>query len=64
MEKRSATVTIKDVARKLGIAHSTVSRALRDSPLISKETKDRVRDAANELGYIAHAAARQIYLAN
>lgn len=53
-------VTIKQLAAKLGISHSTVSRSLRDSPLIGSETKERVRKAAAELGYVVHGAARQM----
>lgn len=41
-----------DVARLAGVAESTVSRALNDSPLITPLIKDRVRDAAKNLGYI------------
>lgn len=44
-------VTIKDVARKLGISPSTVSRALRDNPELSEETKKKVRKAVEELNY-------------
>ena len=44
-------VTIKDVARKLGISPSTVSRALRDNPELSSETKRKVREAVEELNY-------------
>ncbi|HSV76419.1 MAG TPA: LacI family DNA-binding transcriptional regulator [Bacteroidales bacterium] len=49
MEKNSTT--INDIARELRIAPSTVSRALNHSPKISDETKKRVLDKANELGY-------------
>ena len=45
------SVTIKEIARKLGISKSTVSRALRDSPEISEVTKKRVIDLAKELNY-------------
>ena len=60
MDNVPGPVTIKNIAQRLGIAHSTVSRSLRDSNLIGAETKDRVRKAAAELGYVAHGAARQM----
>ncbi|TVR67566.1 MAG: LacI family transcriptional regulator [Spirochaetaceae bacterium] len=41
-----------DVARVAGVAESTVSRALNDSPLISPEVKEKVRLAAFSLGYV------------
>lgn len=50
--------TIKDIASALGVSHATVSRALNDSPLIGKATKERVRIAATEMGYIPDAAAK------
>lgn len=52
--------TIKDIARKLGLAHTTVSRALNDHPRISAATKDKVRKCAQELGYIANLGARSM----
>ena len=53
-------VTIKDVARKAGVAHTTVSRALRGSPLISPATTERVQQIASEMGYQPSAAARSL----
>ena len=44
-------VTIKDIAKALGISTSTVSRALRDSHEISAETKQLVLDCAEKLNY-------------
>lgn len=44
--------TRADVALLAGVAESTVSRALNDSSLISKEVKERVRQAAVSLGYV------------
>ena len=41
-----------DVAHLAGVAESTVSRALNDSSLITEPIKNRVREAAKELGYI------------
>ena len=55
-----APVTIKDIAKKLSLAHTTVSRALNDHPRISRETKERVRLAARDLGYIANLGARSM----
>jgi len=53
-------VTIKDIARKAGVAHTTVSRALRGSSLISPATTERVRKIAAEMGYHPSAAARSL----
>lgn len=44
-------VTIKDIAKELNIHHTTVSRALRHSPTVSKETNDLIWKKATELGY-------------
>ena len=44
-------VTIKDIARELGISPSTVSRALKDHPDISSETKKAVSELADRLNY-------------
>lgn len=43
--------TIKEIARKLKISPSTVSRALNDHPSIGDVTKDRVRKIAEEMAY-------------
>ncbi len=45
------SVTIKEIARHLGISKSTVSRALRDSSEISETTKERVIELARRLNY-------------
>lgn len=44
-------VTIKDIAKALGLSTSTVSRALRDSYEISTETKQLVLECAEKLNY-------------
>lgn len=44
-------ITIKDIAKILGISVSTVSRALKDHPDISIKTKKAVQDLAKELQY-------------
>ena len=47
----STQVTIKDIARALHISPSTVSRALKDHPDISTQTKKAVVELADELNY-------------
>ena len=49
--------TIKDVAALAGVSPATVSRTLDDRPEISAETKERVRAACAQLGYVPNAAA-------
>lgn len=53
-------VTIKDIAKRAEVSHSTVSRALRGSPLIAGNTTERIRQAALDLGYLPSAAARSL----
>jgi len=53
-------VTIIDIAKKLNVSHSTVSRALNGSPLISQNTTERIRKIAAEMGYLHSAAARSL----
>jgi LacI family transcriptional regulator len=50
-------ITIKDIARELGISPSTVSRALKDHPDISKETKKAVNALAEKLNYQPNTVA-------
>lgn len=53
-------VTVKDIAKKAGVSHSTVSRALQGNPLISDETSKRIRQIAFEMGYSPSAVARAL----
>lgn len=53
-------VTIKDVAKKAGVATSTVSRVLSNSPRISKATHEKVRKAMKELGYYPNLSAKNL----
>lgn len=43
--------TIHDIAKKLNISASTVSRALRDNPVISEVTRKLIKRTAEEMGY-------------
>lgn len=54
---KSNQVTIKDIARILGISASTVSRALKDHPDISEDTKVAVNELAARLKYQPNAVA-------
>lgn len=55
-------VSIKDIARAAGVSHSTVSRALSDSPLITEATKVRIQRLAQEMGYSPDAGARSLVM--
>lgn len=49
--------TIKDIAKELNVSTSTVSRALKDYPGISSETKRKVKEIADRLNYRPNAIA-------
>ncbi|MCZ8466222.1 LacI family DNA-binding transcriptional regulator [Streptococcus uberis] len=53
-------VTIKDVAQKAGVNPSTVSRVLKDNHSISEKTKEKVRKAMHDLGYVPNVAAQML----
>ncbi len=54
---KSHPITIKDIARVLGISPSTVSRALKDHPDISPKTKQLVQTFAEKVNYRPNALA-------
>ena len=54
---RSTQTTIKDLARKLYLSTSTISRALRGMPDVSPDTVKRVRELAEELNYEPNSIA-------
>jgi LacI family transcriptional regulator len=61
MDKRP---TIIDVATLAGVSKSTVSLVLQQSPLVREETRDDVRRAMAELGYVYNRAAANLRSAN
>ncbi|WP_127587619.1 LacI family DNA-binding transcriptional regulator [Paenibacillus koleovorans] len=56
-------VTIKDIAKLAGVSHTTVSRALNDSPLIPEGTKQRIREIAASVNYTPNFNAKSLVLA-
>ena len=53
-------VSLKDISKACGVSIATVSKALNDHSDISKETKERVREIADKLGYHPNAAAQAL----
>jgi LacI family transcriptional regulator len=53
-------VTLEEIAALVGVSHSTVSRALAGSPLVNKETAERIRIVAAEAGYQVNQIARNL----
>ncbi|MEG0099476.1 MAG: LacI family DNA-binding transcriptional regulator [Citrobacter sp.] len=53
-------VTLTDVARAAGVSKSTVSLVLNDSPLIKKETQEKVQQAMEALGYVYNRFAANL----
>jgi LacI family transcriptional regulator len=53
-------ITIKTIAKELGVSTSTVSKALKDSHEISKETKDKIQAYADLYNYKPNNLALQL----
>jgi len=51
-------VTIKDIAKSLGVSYSTVSRALNNKPGVSNKTRERIIKQAKKMGYQPNDMAR------
>lgn len=49
-----------DIAYRAGVSQATVSRALRDSPLVNPETRRRIQEIARELNYKVDKNARNL----
>lgn len=55
-------ITIKDIAEKLNISPSTVSRALKDHPDINPKTKESVKELAKKYNYVPNRIAQGLLL--
>lgn len=53
-------VTMYDLARKLNVSVATVSRGLQDDPVVSKKTKKKIVDLAEQMGYRSNHFARNL----
>ena len=54
------TVTLRDIAKQTDLSVSAVSMALLDHPRIGADTKARVREVADQLGYVPNSAGRAL----
>ena len=52
------SVSIKDVAKKVGVSISTVSKALNDKSSVSSSTIERIKQTAEDMGYVPNSRAR------
>jgi DNA-binding LacI/PurR family transcriptional regulator len=57
---QSASITMKDIARELNVSVSTVSRALKDSPHISEQLRERIKAYAKEHNFIPNVLAENL----
>ena len=53
-------VTIYDIASKLNISVATVSRGLKDDKVVSKKTRKKIADVAEQMGYRSNHFARNL----
>ena len=53
-------VSLKTIAEKCGVSTATVSKALNDQKDIGEETKNRIKQTAEAMGYFPNAAARSL----
>jgi LacI family transcriptional regulator len=53
-------VTIYDIANELNLSSATVSRALKDDPLVSKKTRKKIFEQAEKMGYRSNLFARSL----
>lgn len=62
LRKSGEQLTMADLAELAGVSAITVSRALRDSPLVNSETRSRIKELAERHGYQFNISARNLRL--
>jgi LacI family transcriptional regulator len=60
MKSKNKKITIYQVAQRAGVAISTVSRVLNNSPNVSQKTKDKVNEAISALNFRPQVSARKL----
>lgn len=60
MKPKNKKITIYQVAQRAGVAISTVSRVLNNSPNVSQKTKDKVNEAISALNFRPQVSARKL----
>lgn len=60
MPRMAVNKTMEDLAKLAGVSKITVSRALRGSPLVTEETREKVRRIAEAQGYRLNVSARNL----
>jgi LacI family transcriptional regulator len=58
--RKKASVTIMDVAREAGTSYGTVSRVLNNNANVADDTRKRVQEAVERLGYVPNQQARSL----
>lgn len=58
VQEDEARITIKTLAKLAGVSHTTVSRALNDSPLVKPQTKKKIQRLAEDMGYVPDINAK------
>src|SRR5690349_19431362 len=60
MRTHKKAATIKQVAHQANVSTQTVSRVINRSPQVAPQTRDRVQEVINRLGYRPNALARSL----
>ena len=58
--KQNSPITMKNIARDLGVSVATVSRALKDSPRISEEKRKQIQEYAREHNFFPNVIAETL----
>jgi LacI family transcriptional regulator len=57
---REKEITIYDLARELKLSSATISRALKNDPVVNKKTRKKIADLAEQMGYRSNHFARNL----